>query len=827
MRFRGKSIRRKTGALILVPLLSLVSVWAFASAITVSEARNVLAASAAADSLAGPGDDVVRALQAERRQTMIHIADPRWSEELIDLQAATDEAVAAVRERVSDGAPGGFGDDARERLDAFLRALEDLGRIRDRVANGTIDRTSALDAYNRLTAPGLLFLSAVQPDSDLGPDRQAGAITGLGQARETLSQEDALVSGVLAAGHATDSELRALDELITQRELIYELHLPELPESDRQAHTSYWESGTGNLLTIAEDLLVQGRVNAVRPEEWADTGTEALAALGRLADEADAAYQDRVDPGVDAVLLRAGIAGGAGLLAVVISVTVALRVGRGLNRDLRDLSREATDAAEHRLPGVMRRLEAGDHVDIETEAPRLEYGPDEFGQVGRALNTLQREAVSAAVERAVTRRGVSEVFVNLARRSQVLLHRQLNLLEGLQRRTANDEDLADLIRLDHLTTRMRRHAEGLVILSGTAPARQWRKPEQLMDVVRAAVDEVEDFERIEIRRLPPFAVAGGAVADLIHLVAELLENATVFSPPHTAVQVSGERVPHGFTLEIHDRGLGMNPEALAEANQRLAESQEFQLSDTDRIGLFVVARLAERHGIRVSLRESPYGGTTAVTLIPGELLTETAEEPPERAPRQEPAERRGVRDGVVPGPVELEAPVGADAGPAARRDPAGERAPDHPGEHTAAPGPEAPVPLPRLPQRRRTPVLVADHGRTVGRAPDGDPVPGAPPPGGPGTTPGPEPTTGAGLPRRVRRQARTEPPGPAAPAGPGAPGAGGPVTNGASGHPDADAVPDLDAEEVRARMAALQRGWQRGRQQNDPRGDGPPPGARP
>ena len=147
-----------------------------------------------------------------------------------------------------------------------------------------------------------------------------------------------------------------------------------------------------------------------------------------------------------------------------------------------------------------------------------------------------------------------------------------------------------------------------------------------MDVVRAAVAEVEDYERIEVRRLPRLAVSGAAVADLTHLLAELIENAAVFSPPHTQVRLHGEPVANGFVLEIDDRGLGLTPDALLEANLRLAETPEFELSDTDRLGLFVVSRLAQRHGVRVSLRQSPYGGTTAVVLVPANLLTETGED---------------------------------------------------------------------------------------------------------------------------------------------------------------------------------------------------------
>jgi anti-sigma regulatory factor (Ser/Thr protein kinase) len=411
----------------------------------------------------------------------------------------------------------------------------------------------------------------------------------------------------------------------------------------------------------------------------------------------------------------------------------------------------------------MRRLSGGEQVDVETEVPRLEYDKNEIGEVGQALNTLQRAAVEAAVKQSELRDGVSEVFVNLARRSQVLLHKQLTLLDTMERRTEDTDELADLFRLDHLTTRMRRHAEGLVILSGAAPSRQWRKPVQLMDIVRAAVAEVEDYERIEVRRLPRVAVTGPAVADLTHLVAELLENATVFSPPHTAVQVVGERVANGFTLEIHDRGLGMAAEALLDANLRLAETPEFELSDTDRLGLFVVSRLAQRQNVRVSLQPSPYGGTTAVVFIPDALLTDDVpdtngigfrldralpskegkiEDDRKAALSDVPVRLPGLPAAILDGPVELEAPVDLDAlgGFAGalddedaeqgglfrpRRSIAGVPVEQHRphqqpragGSETARSGDDdhagAPVPLPR----RRTPKLVSSHGRPVTRRP--------------------------------------------------------------------------------------------------------------
>ncbi|TDC10828.1 HAMP domain-containing protein, partial [Streptomyces sp. 8K308] len=727
MRFRGKSIRRKTGALVLVPLLSLVSVWVFAATDAIGEARAVGAASDAATALAGPTLDVTTAIQRERRQTLVHLGDPRRADslsELREIREDTDRAVDRAWRGVS-AARDGLRDSARDRLDRLMSALDSLEQLRDQVQNNTISRTGALDAYGDVVDLAFRLLAALQPVDDPDLDRHGRAVVGLAQAREYLSAEDALVAGALAAGRTGEGELRALADRMAQRQLAYDIYLPDLTLDDRQAHEAFWESGTGRILAATEESLLEGSTAAVRPDTWAETGSSALDQLATLGGEAAGHYQERLDSATSRPAVRAWLMGGLGLVAVVVSGVVAVRVGRGLSRDLRGLAREARDAAEVRLPGVTRRLAAGEYVDVETEAPVLEYGSDEFGQIGRSLNTLQREAVSAAVQRSHTRRGMSEVFVNLARRSQVLLHRQLNLLDGLEGRTADSENLADIVRLNHLATRMRRHAEGLVLLSGAAPARQWRKPEQLMDVVRAAVDEVEDFERVEVRRLPPLSVAGGAVADLVHLIAELLENATVFSPPHTAVQVDGERVPHGFTLEIHDRGLGMTADALRDANRRLVDPPEFEPSDTDRIGLFVIGRLAERHGIKVSLRDSPYGGTTAVTLIPGELLTEVRELPGER----DGLAGRPERPALHGGPVEIEAPVGAPdmvlgpgpEPPSAEHSPAAGRPVEHGQAHEAA-APQAP---PRLPRRHRTPVLVADHGRQVGEPPEPEPGPPA------------------------------------------------------------------------------------------------------
>ncbi|MFE2234950.1 nitrate- and nitrite sensing domain-containing protein [Streptomyces sp. NPDC059442] len=937
MRFRGKSIRRKIVALLLVPLVSLTGLWGFATVLTGREADQLLDVAYIVEKVGYPIEDTARVLQRERRQSLVYLADPRASDALTALREqreATDRQIALIRANAADsGVREEMRPLASQRLNSLLQALDGLDSLRRSVENRSVGRIQALDFYNRLVDPCYAFLMTLHALENVEMDKQGRALVGVVRARELLSREDALVVSALIADRVTAEEVRAVSDLVANRRQFYEVSLEVLPASERERFERYWQSpATAPLRKAENDLITAGateRPRTVTPERWEERATPVLDDLARDNTAAGDRYQDRVQPAAYSVLLKAGVAGVLGFLALLVSVIVSVRIGRELVRDLRRLRKEAQEVSGVRLPSVMRRLAAGEHVDVETEVPHLRYEDDEVGQVGQALNTLQRAAVEAAVRQADMRRGVSDVFVNLARRNQVLLHRQLTLLDSMERRTEDTEELADLFRLDHMTTRMRRHAEGLVILSGAAPSRQWRKPVQLMDVVRAAVAEVEDYERVEVRRLPRLGVGGPAVADLTHLIAELLENATVFSPPHTAVQVLGERVANGFTLEIHDRGLGMNPDALLDANLRLAETPEFELSDTDRLGLFVVSRLAQRQNVRVSLQTSPYGGTTAVVFIPAALLTDAPEtqgsgfrldrkslEPArgaehEKAGGDEPGlpARRPVLtkvpdtahrpsgpsrhpapsllEGPIDGPVELEAPLSGAAfdeladtsadledteserggifrarehrrrgglGPAATRGQHQQVADQRPGRSADAPAgraaeprtgpvpqagratPGAPVPLPR----RRQPTLVVDHGRrldaTEPARPGADrqaerpiaPQPAAGPERDTPPTLVPVPPEGpapfGGLPRRVRQASlapqlrATGDRGDEPPAHTGGDPAGG----------SADADFERDAEEVRRRMASMQRGWQRGRQQNaettapgtTPEGDG-------
>ncbi|MFH8801449.1 nitrate- and nitrite sensing domain-containing protein [Streptomyces sp. NPDC017936] len=944
MRFRGKSIRWKIVALLLVPLVSLTAIWGFATVITGREANRLFTVSHLVEKVGYPVEDTVRVVQQERRQTLVYLADPRASDALSALRrtrSATDETLAEIRTNAMDAdVRDVLDEDDDEGLVAVLDAFDGLDSLRRGVEEGTVTRVQALDLYNRLIEPCYTLLAKLDVVDSVEMDKQYRALVSVARARELLSREDALLGSALVVGRLSREEIREVSDLEAQRQVIYDISLAQLPVVERERYESFWKNATTAPLRTAEQAVVSttpGEMpRGVTARTWDTAAANVLDELGALDEQANDRYQDRVRPVAIEVIVKAVVAGVFGLIALLVSLVLSVRIGRRLIRDLRQLRLEAHEASDVRLPSVMRRLSAGEQVDVETEVPHLAYDKNEIGEVGQALNTLQRAAVEAAVKQAELRAGVSEVFVNLARRSQVLLHKQLTLLDTMERRTDDTEELADLFRLDHLTTRMRRHAEGLVILSGAAPSRQWRKPIQLMDIVRAAVAEVEDYERIEVRRLPRVAVTGPAVADLTHLVAELLENATVFSPPHTAVHVLGERVANGFTLEIHDRGLGMAPEALLEANLRLAETPEFELSDTDRLGLFVVSRLAQRQNVRVSLQPSPYGGTTAVIFIPDALLTDDVPdtngigfrldrprppkegEPPETrrsAHSQAPVPLPGVPAALLDGPVELEAPVDLDAlddFPAVLDDEDGERGglfrprrsltraqdepaagavepyrrlPDRRGApDRATPGDQAaPVPLPS----RRTPKLVSSHGRPVTdqrprraeaaedsssrpgprRAQDDSPAPLPSRHRGatahiPRSTAAEhlgrgadEPSQPPALPRRSRQAAAlssgpdqpNEGPGTAhhrpSDAAPGSPGDTTRTPGSAPHDPGSGTTPlprrvrqanlapqlrqgpaprteartdpaDRDADEVRSRMSSLQRGWQRGREEN-------------
>jgi signal transduction histidine kinase len=317
---------------------------------------------------------------------------------------------------------------------------------------------------------------------------------------------------------------------------------------------------------------------------------------------------------------------GIGLAIIVAGVALMGFFARRLARDITDLEATARYLADEEMPRLVERLRQGEQEVVPAEVTlQLRTKTAEVASAEAAIASLQHTAAAAAAGEAGLRNGIGQVFVSLARRNQSLLQRQLRLIDALEQKASDPAALADLFPLDHLTTRMRRHAEGLIILAGAAPGRSWSEPVPVTDVIRGAVAEIEDYKRVTVLTRAEDAVTGLAAADMIHLLAELIENATLSSPSGTRVEVRAERVANGFAIEIDDRGLGIEADQLHTINKRLARPPDFDLANADQLGLFVVGKLAARHGVRVALRPSAYGGTTAVVLLPNSIVARAAD----------------------------------------------------------------------------------------------------------------------------------------------------------------------------------------------------------
>ncbi|OKI71371.1 sensor histidine kinase [Streptomyces sp. MJM1172] len=771
VRLRPRTVRAKILSLLVVPVVSLLALWGFATVSTAQDISRLSRAQRVDREIRTPVAGAVTELQAERRAAVRLLADPAADQAALAQQARrTDGAVDRLRlgdaHTVADS--GDYPTEVAVRLDALVAAVEALEAVRKDITGRRISPAAAYEAYGKVVDDAFAVDGALSggEHAELGPD--ARVLLEFARAGELLAREDALLA---VPGTHNAETLRRLTGAIEARRALTASAGGDLPAAQRDTWESVAKSAAYAELTGAEDRALAagtGRDSATAPAGWDAAYTGIAASMREIDAAARAEAADRTDPFSEGALSPAGAAVLLGLAAVAASLVISVRIGRTLVVELVSLRNTALSIAHRKLPDAMERLRAGEEIDVNAETPPGPAAEDEVTQVGQALATVHRAALGAAVERAELASGVSGVFVNLARRSQVLVHKQLTLLDSMERRTDDPSELGDLFRLDHLTTRMRRHAESLIILSGAAPGRVWRTPIPLTNVVRAAVSEIEDYPRVEVRQLAEAAVAGAAVADLTHLLAELIENATQFSPPHTRVRVSGEPVGTGYVLEVEDRGLGMGREALGDANRRIEQSEALDLFDSDRLGLFVVSRLSARHGVRVHLRTSPYGGTTAVVLLPNSLLqgalTAGSAEPPQE-PQSRPRAPRSPAVSVV------------------REDARGSRAPA-PAPASESDQDKAPAPAP-APARKAEPP-----------EPRPAPVAALRPRGGAA------PVTE--LPRRVRQASLVpqlrETPAPKEPAGSRAP----------------EDPSGRSPEQARDRLTAYRAGWARGSQDTSP-----------
>ncbi|WP_283139425.1 sensor histidine kinase [Rhizohabitans arisaemae] len=791
----NRPIRFKIFALLLVPLASLIALWGFAASVTLGDGLKLLNISRLDEHFTEPSTALSIELQNERLLTAFFLSTPLLPDnELSAQKTRTNAALADLRGKAtSPDARAATTKQLIPFVEQMFSQLDKLSELRSRVETRSVNRLQAVLEYNKMLDTISLMSDQIIPNLDISLYQQAHALAKLNRARDIMSREHALISGAIIEGRLSLPETAVIDGFTATRRYIFDQEIPALESELRNPYDELIESPIYRQFSQVENAIGE-RGSAGLPRElgaWRLTADAVLQSIDRIHVPSAKYLADRSLTIAIDIGIRIAIAGFLGLVAVITSIFLSVRFGRRIILELASLRDAALELAVVRLPRVVDRLKTGEDVNIGVEAPPISLGnTDEIRDVGRAFTAVQRTAIEAAVGQAKLHKGVSQVFLNLARRNQSLLHRQLTQLDGMQRKANEPEVLDDLFRLDHLTTRMRRHAEGLIILSGATPGRGWRKPVPLVDVLRGAVAEVEDYTRVTVAGVPRASLVGPSVADVIHLVAELVENATIFSPPHTQVTVRGEMVGNGFAVEIEDRGLGMSHEEFVEINNRLANPPEFDLADSDRLGLFVVGRLAERHAIRVVLRPSPYGGTTSIVLIPHTLIVNEAELD------------QGAPEEKMP---ELEAtpPILAST-PRPTRTARSTRAVQLPSIQSAQPAPNGAPPVLAVfteasaePQIREPEVRESEAGETPAPAP-------APPP------------THAGLPRRVRQanlapqlrqdERRNGNAGPAVP-----------TDSEISG--ESLEVTQRSPEEASAMLTSFQKGWQRGRIDAEREGD--------
>ncbi|MEW1693882.1 nitrate- and nitrite sensing domain-containing protein [Streptomyces sp. NPDC091265] len=363
----------------------------------------------------------------------------------------------------------------------------------------------------------------------------------------------------------------------------------------------------------------QLRAKGITPETWMAASTAKFDGYTTVEDElvdkavteaADISSSARTDAIVNAAIV---------LVALLAAFVLAGLMARQMSRSMRQLRNAAFGIAEQRLPSLVDQLSRTDPGRVDTRVQPIPINSqDEIGEVARAFDQVHREAVRLAAEQAMLRGNVNAIFTNLSRRNQSLIEGQLTLITDLENNEADPDQLESLFKLDHLATRMRRNGENLLVLAGEEPGRRWNQPVPLVDVLRAASSEVESYERIELSGVPETEIHGQSVTDLVHLLAELLENATTFSSPQTKVRVTATRLPDSrVMIEIHDKGIGLTAEDFADINHKLANPPTVDAAVSQRMGLFVVGRLADRHGIRVQLRPSgEQAGTTSLVMLP-------------------------------------------------------------------------------------------------------------------------------------------------------------------------------------------------------------------
>jgi hypothetical protein len=652
------SIRARVLAIVLIPSAALLITGASVAGYLISEGLSTRDLASYFVQSNAPILRVTSAVQQERTISLLALGgDPQAMAGLRAGWNTTDAGLSQIA-RVASVAQGLNAQVMASTTAGFHQVFNQLAVVRQGVQTRRASASEVDAFYTRLATSGTSgFLQSALSAPDTASAADEITALDLFPVPDLHSRAVGLGAGWATRGVLSQPERLTLAQLTGAYRNQLQALASRLPESEQAEYDRLVGGGAWRLATTGEDDLAQRGKLTVPVSSWlAAENTVSAELLGLWGDDLRYSQAAALNAANNS-LSRSVLAGSVVLVLAIAAFVAAIVLANGLVRRLRRLRSNTLDLASVTLPSMVRRIGDGEPVDVASEMALLDYGSDEIGEVAEAFNTAQRTAVTAAAAEARTRTGISKVFLDIAHRSQLVVHRQLELLDVAEARQSDPEHLELLFQLDHLATRARRNAENLVILGGGQPGRRWRRSAVLEDIVRSAVSETEHFARVNTVRLHDVLVQGAVVGDLIHLLAELVDNATAFSPPDAAVTVRGNLVGKGVVVEVEDQGLGIEFGERERLNETLRNPPDFQamaLSGQRQLGLFVVGQLAQRHGIAVSLLESAYGGIKAIVLIPSHAVEVdgTADVDSSAMPRsgrhEQPEE---VQVGVAPGPV--------------------------------------------------------------------------------------------------------------------------------------------------------------------------------
>ncbi|MET7646049.1 nitrate- and nitrite sensing domain-containing protein [Streptomyces sp. NPDC005426] len=671
------SLRTALLVLAIVPGVALAALWAVTSGQTLLDFQRQAAQGQLAQKAGQPSNIVYYNLQEERRLSAEALARAGGATDALRKQRKlTDEAISdfqSLSDIATDDAPG----EVRDAVVQARTAITQLPAQRTLVDEGDNDQQKAVYRYytDLISVDMRLFTALSHVDN--------GEITTLSQplvdlfwAKEMISRSDALLARGWSKGKLSTEDLQQVRQAVAGQSFQYATKVvPYLPADEKAmweeiSASSAWKTKTQveNQVLRPADADRAGFVSLGAEEKtWRGAMDEVTPQLVKLMEHRTDLVVANGKDSVVSLLVRVVLTTVVGLLAVVAVIWITWRLTRNLRRRIGRLQ-ERAEELEQALPDVVERLGKGERIDVETEARAIGHDrkdggkADELTQLGNALDLARTSALQAAVRQADQHRGFERLLQRIARRTQQLIGQQLKKLDELERKHEDPEVLDGLFDLDHLTARLRRYEENLVILAGGSPHRRWRKPVPLLDVMRSAQGEVQDYRRVVLDLDGAPWLAERAVGPVSHVLAELIENALTFSKPPSPVEVRAARVSRGLAIEVEDRGLGMDEQQLAEANELMSRPPRMDVlahADDIRLGLYVIARLADQHGLRVEFRQSAFGGTRVVLLVPDALTVPGPHSGPVAVPAPE-------ETGAMPAPVPAATPD-ADALPSRGR----------------------------------------------------------------------------------------------------------------------------------------------------------------